>query len=60
MIDRITNSLQSSLMEENILLGDNLSDQMDGNLTLMSPARSDISNRPRFTHSETLEKPYGK
>nr|CAH7741213.1 unnamed protein product [Callosobruchus chinensis] len=44
--DRITNSMQPNLMEENILLTDELGDRMDGNLTLMSSDHTDIAIDP--------------
>ncbi|CAH1111877.1 unnamed protein product, partial [Psylliodes chrysocephalus] len=44
--DRITNSIQSNIMEENILLGDELEDRMEENLTLISSADDDISIDP--------------
>ncbi|CAH1986871.1 unnamed protein product [Acanthoscelides obtectus] len=44
--DRITNSIQSNLMEENILLTDELGERMEGNLTLMSSDHSDIAIDP--------------
>ncbi|KAJ8957870.1 hypothetical protein NQ318_001866, partial [Aromia moschata] len=44
--DRITNSLQPNLIEENILLDEDLGDRMDTNLGLISPPHSDIAIDP--------------
>ncbi|XP_072380829.1 uncharacterized protein [Diabrotica undecimpunctata] len=44
--DRITNSIQSNIMEETILLGEDMEDRIEENLTLISSTDNDISIDP--------------
>ncbi|XP_023311717.1 retinal homeobox protein Rx-A-like [Anoplophora glabripennis] len=44
--DRITNSMQTSLMDDNILLSEDLTERIDTNMTLISPGPNDISIDP--------------
>uniref|UniRef100_A0A6P7H854 Uncharacterized protein LOC114345501 n=1 Tax=Diabrotica virgifera virgifera TaxID=50390 RepID=A0A6P7H854_DIAVI len=46
--DRITNSIQSNIMEETILLGEDMEDRIEANLTLISSTDNDISIDPEL------------